>query len=90
VLYLADSVEGVTLECSASRLCVQEFRIDPNVLKLADLSSPLVPNVLAAAFDMAESSLVPGRGGRADYAFSKLLATFVREAGFDGTLRSSS
>jgi RES domain-containing protein len=83
-LYLADSVEGVRLECSAPRLCVQEFRIDQRGLKLADLSSPLVPNVLAAAFDMAESSCVPRRAGRPDYAFSQLLATFVQKAGFDG------
>ena len=81
VLYLADSVEGVRLELSAPRLCVQEFRIDPSVLKIADLSSPLVPNVLAVAFDIAESSFVTGRAGRPDYAFSQLLATLYERLG---------
>ena len=58
-------LDGVRLELETDRLCLQEFRIDPSVLKLADLSSPQVPNVLAAAFDMAESSVVSGRPGRA-------------------------
>ncbi len=86
VLYLADTILGVSVELGSRRLCIQEFRIDPAALRLADLSVPGVANILAGAFDAAEASKVDGRVARKDYAFSQLLASFVHGAGFDGMI----
>jgi hypothetical protein len=83
VLYLADSIEGVKLEMPAAEY-FQEYRLDLRSLKLADLATKDVPNLIGAAFLWAESSKVDGRPGRPDYAFSVMLAEFVRSAGFDG------
>jgi len=89
VLYLCDSRLGVNMELCPEgrcRLLLQEYILPLISLKLADFSNPDLSEFVDAAFDMAESSRVSGRAGRADFLFSQLLADLVREAGFHGML----
>jgi RES domain-containing protein len=87
VLYLATSRLGVQLEIPKydSTLCIQTYRIDTGALRIADLTSPTISDLLKAAFDLAEASNYADYG-RQDFALSQLLAEFVRGAGFDGML----
>jgi hypothetical protein len=84
VLYLSDSEQGARLEVKAERICVQEYVIHAPPLRLANLSSQDVPNLLQAAFDLAEKALTPGWPQSTTYAFPQLLARIVCHHGFDG------
>lgn len=84
VLYLSTSEEGVRLEVRNGRLCLQRYNIDSSRLRIADFCSEQTPNLLHAAFDLAESACVPGRGGPTNYAFSQFLARRLCRSGFDG------
>jgi RES domain-containing protein len=84
VLYLSTSEEGVRLELPNRRLCLQQYEIDLSRLRIADFRSTQTPDVLRAAFDLAESACVPGRNGPSNYAFSQFLASLISRLGFDG------
>ncbi len=83
VLYLSTSEEGVRLEKPGVRLCLQQFSIDTSQLRIADFASAQASNLLHAAFDLAESEWVDGRG-HANYAFSQFLARRICRSDFDG------
>jgi hypothetical protein len=85
VLYLCDSEAGVRREMGG-KLCVQEYRLPLDHLRIADLASPDLHNFLCSAFDIAESAKVPGRSGLDTYRFGQLLANLVVRAGFDGMI----
>lgn len=82
VLYLASTVEGVRAELGSMRLCTQEYR--PVGLEVVDLTNPSSDR-LGAAFDLAESVGVTGRGP-ATYGFSQFLGMVLRWSGADGLL----
>jgi RES domain len=84
VLYLSNSEEGVRLEVTAGRICIQKYAIYAPPLRIADLGSERASNRLHAAFDLAEKACVPGRSGPATYAFSNFLARSICRSGFDG------
>jgi hypothetical protein len=91
VLYLADSIVGVSAEmrqfvAPGTPACVQEFAVPLDNLNIADLSAANLPTILASAFDSAEQSRIGSSFGRPDYAFSQVLSDFVRAAGFDGMI----
>lgn len=88
VLYLCDSVAGVTREVTRTadtRLCVQRYEIPAKALRLLD-GAGQVSELVGAAFDMAESAGVDGRIGPSDFQFGHVVAELVREAGFGGML----
>lgn len=89
-LYLCDSEEGVRRELrdlSRSEIvCLQEYRLDAQLLRLADLASPTLDEFVRAVLDIAESCRVEGRRGPSTYAFSQVVASLVAEAGFQGML----
>lgn len=80
VLYLASTVDGVRAELGSMRLCTQEYR--PVGLEVVDLTNPSSDR-LGAAFDLAESVGVTGRGP-ASYKFSQFLGMVLRWSGADG------
>lgn len=88
-LYLCDSEEGVRRELcpeGEGQLALQDYVLPLDSLRLADFAASGLSELLSAAFDMAESSLVPGRVGRGDFLFSQVLADLVRESRFQGML----
>jgi hypothetical protein len=84
VLYLSNSEEGVRLEVPPGRICIQQYVIYAPPLRIADLGSEGVSNLLHAVFDLAERARVQGRSGPATYAFSNYLARSICRCGFDG------
>lgn len=84
VLYLSNSEEGARLEVVTGRICIQQYVIHSPPLRIADLTSEEVSNLLHAAFDLAEKACVPGWSSPATYAFSQFLARSIRRSGFDG------
>jgi len=87
VLYLSTTIDGVRRELRdprEPRLCIQEYVVD-NV-RIADLSSPGLPMRLQAAFELAESAGVEGRGEPATFALAHHLADSIFSCHYDGFL----
>jgi hypothetical protein len=87
VLYLCDSQSGVLRELeplNGAVLFLQDYELDPLIVRIADFAGPQLSEFLKAVFDIAECSNVPGRPGLPDYTFSEVVACLVRQHGFDG------
>ncbi len=87
VLYLCSRKDAVGLEKPGEGvLYVQEYALPTETLAILDARpSPTgKPGFVDSVFDLAESSCLEGRTGRADFKFSRLVAQLVSEASFDG------
>jgi len=76
VLYLSSTRAGVRAEVTASRLCIQEYRLPG--LRIVDLTREDLSNLICSAFDLAE--------GSDTYVFSQFLAGILRLRRVDGFL----
>jgi RES domain-containing protein len=86
-LYLCDSPDGVLRELAPQpglKVFLQEYRLSPTSLRLADFSSVHLTDFVKAVFDMAENSCVVGRVGPSSYELCRVVGELVREANFEG------
>jgi hypothetical protein len=90
VLYLSSSVRGVLREVPHRRVCVQQYILNFDRMRVADvtLSHPPLNARVAWAFHFAEGAAVPRRICHCgtSFVFGQFLAGEVRSAGFDGFL----
>ena len=86
VLYLSSRAKGAMLEVEAQSVCIQKYSIpcSSTQMKIADFNSRHLSNLLGAAFDLSESSVVPFRLGFSNYKYSNFLASTLKRFKFDG------
>jgi hypothetical protein len=87
VLYMCSRKDAVAREKPGKgTLCIQEYALPTDMLAIPDarVRQDRKPGFIDSVFDLAESSCVENRKGRADFKFSQLVARLVSKAGFDG------
>jgi hypothetical protein len=85
VLYLCLTEDGVRRE-RAGALCIQEYELNPQSLRIADFSHEANANLLHVAFDVAERVEFDERPQRTNEDFPRFLADLAFSAELDGFL----